>query len=99
MRPFNRRSSFSDQISGIEFAIKSLSEDVVHEEKARKKLLTVCQGIVAALESPAEYLWRMIMQVRDSVYLWSILTVPTPQACSECVIEGSHRHGLNQEPE
>lgn len=63
---FNRRSSFSDQISGIEFAMNRLSTDVVHEEKARKKLLAVCQGMVAALESPAEFIWRMIMQVPDS---------------------------------
>ncbi len=69
---FNRRSSLSDQISGVELAMNRLFTDVVHEEKARKKLLAVCQKMVAALESPAEFIGHMIMQVRDSARLETI---------------------------
>ena len=55
--------SIHDRLDGIEYAIKSISKDVTHDENARKRLLAVTKRSVTAFEPPAELIWRIIMQV------------------------------------
>jgi hypothetical protein len=56
-------SSMSSRIDELEKSLRSLSKDVAEDENARKKLLAVVREQNMALESPAEAIWRMIMEV------------------------------------
>jgi len=67
-----------DEIREIEKSLSDVSKQVLQDEEARKRLLGVLEAQVAALESPLEVVWRMMMEVRYLVcgrYTSSILIV------------------------
>ena len=55
--------SLSPRIEELENSLKVLSKDVSGDENARKKLLAIVREQTTVLESPAEVIWRMMMEV------------------------------------
>lgn len=52
-----------DGISQVEKSLGEISEQAMQDEELRKRLLDVLKTQVAALESPLEVVWRMMMEV------------------------------------
>jgi len=64
--PLNMASSnFDEPIENIQKSLQSVSRDILHDEKARKKLLGITMQSMTMLETPLETIWRMIMSVRS----------------------------------
>jgi hypothetical protein len=59
--------SSSSQIAEIKKSLSTLSQQVIGDEDARKKLLEVLQQQIGVPESP-QVIWRMIMEVRPSTW-------------------------------
>ena len=58
-------SNFDEPIENIQKSLQSVSRDILHDEKARKKLLGITMQAMTMLETPLETIWRMIMSVRS----------------------------------
>ncbi len=57
--------NFDESIENIQKSLQSVSRDILHDEKARKKLLGITMQAMTMLETPLETIWRMIMSVRS----------------------------------
>jgi len=58
-------SNFDEPIENIQKSLQSVSRDILHDEKARKKLLGITMQAMTMLETPLETIWRTIMSVRS----------------------------------
>ena len=52
-----------NEIADFETILSKLSNEVSQDDESRKKLLAVLRRYVAAVESPLEVIWRMMMEV------------------------------------
>jgi hypothetical protein len=59
-------TSLSTRIDELEQSLKTLSQDVVGDENARKRLLGIVREQTLVLESPVEVIWRMIMEASSN---------------------------------
>ncbi|KAG4416780.1 hypothetical protein IFR04_010109 [Cadophora malorum] len=57
------------EIAGLETILSKLSSEVSQDEERRKKLLAILRQYVAAVESPLETIWRMMMEPHQSASL------------------------------
>lgn len=57
------------EIAGLETILSKLSSEVSQDEERRKKLLAILRQYVAAVESPLETIWRMMMEVTKPLWL------------------------------
>ncbi|PVH85194.1 putative O-methyltransferase [Cadophora sp. DSE1049] len=58
-----------DDIADLEPILSKLTREVSQDEEPRKKLLAVLRQYVAAVESPLEVIWRMMMEPHQSASL------------------------------
>ena len=56
-------SDMNSKIDAPEKDLKSVSQEALKDEEARKKLLGVVMQAMATVEAPIETIWRMIMSV------------------------------------
>lgn len=52
-----------NEIANLETILSKLSCELSQDDESRKKLLAVLRRYVAAVESPLEVIWRMMMEV------------------------------------
>lgn len=64
-----------DEISQVERSLTELSKQALQNEDSRKKLLEILKAQVAALESPLEVIWRMMMEPHQSAPLRTALAM------------------------
>ncbi|KAF8848056.1 sterigmatocystin 8-O-methyltransferase [Acephala macrosclerotiorum] len=65
----------NDEITEVKSSLSNLSKVVLQDEEARKRLLGVLREQVAALESPLEVVWRMMMEPHQSASLRAALAM------------------------
>lgn len=63
MSQSTKATDSSSRIQEAEKLLSDLKKDISQDEDARKKLLEICRAQVAALESPLEVIWRIMMKM------------------------------------
>ena len=74
-----------DRIQHVETELRTLANDVLQDEKARKMLMGVSQQAINTLELGPDAIWRILMQVcqyKSKLPLSSLLDKLAPQVCS-----------------
>ena len=59
-------STLTSRIDALPQELQSLSQEALQNEEARKKLYGVVQHSAGTLESPMDFIWRMIMTVSSN---------------------------------